>query len=222
MIDRLPDYIRIVKQKGISLEDPSTNLEVKESEIMTQITLCVSRGNKILSQIRNQVEILQSIKDSFVNAYGSKEEALKKEVEDSNHSLSVLRKQGKEVADKLKELSDDHKGEYGENFETRIIANLSGAYIKNFEVEVSKSQSLQSDIRKIIQQKLIRGAEIILNKDLNDDERAEILQDESKVTQLMENKLTQGQAHIELQNKLRDIQERHKDIVMLENVRPLI
>jgi hypothetical protein len=68
-----------------------------------------------------------------------------------------------------------------------------------------------------MQTRVIRDAEIILNRRLDPNEKEEILLDPSQVQKYYESKLT-GAAHIKLQNAVSDIEERHKDIQKLERV----
>lgn len=81
-----------------------------------------------------------------------------------------------------------------------------------------KFQNIESEIKNIMQTRIIRDAEIILNRDLEEEERMEFLNNPSQVQKLYENKLT-GAAHIKLKNAVADIEERHKDIVKLEKVK---
>lgn len=72
-------------------------------------------------------------------------------------------------------------------------------------------------MKNLIQTKVIRDAEIILNRKLDPNEREEILNDPEQVQKFYESRLT-GAAHIKLQNVVSDIEERHKDLVKLEKV----
>ena len=222
MIDRLQDYIKLVKDKGISLNPPTDTLLNQESQLMQDFTHQIQQGNLIISNIRTNTESLTEKKTHLTNAVGDKETRLKVDIEGILENTTDQRKKGKTVVENIAKLKTDHKNDCEknkdlENPELRVIENLYGAYLKNFEEAVNKNQSIQSDIRNIIQKKIIRSAEIILQKDLNPEQKAEILQNNQLVEQMMENKLTQGQAHIQLQNSLKDLQERHKDIQMLEN-----
>lgn len=69
-----------------------------------------------------------------------------------------------------------------------------------------------------MQTRIVRDAEIILNRKLEDEEKQEIVENPHQVQQLYENKLT-GSAHFKLKNAVADIEERHKDIINLERVK---
>lgn len=229
MIDRLGDYHRLLSINGVSLEKPKNALVVVESDEMKDFTVLISKGNVVISRINDETERLKSIGDKILNAVGDKEEKLKLETDDCLASLSSLRSQGKDIADNIKSTGNAQKEilnkkaiemenpEAGKA-EIRVIENLSGAYIKNFEVALSYSQSVESDVKNNLQKKLLRGVSIILGREPDDDEKRDYLQNPEKVQELMENKITQGRAHITLQNKVKDLELRHKEILQLENV----
>jgi hypothetical protein len=68
-----------------------------------------------------------------------------------------------------------------------------------------------------MQTRIIRDAEIVLNRKLEKNEQQEVLNDPEQVQRFYENRLT-GAGHIKLQNAVADIEDRHKDIVKLERV----
>ena len=75
-----------------------------------------------------------------------------------------------------------------------------------------------------MQEKILRDAEIILNRKIDPSERQMILEDQfvyyqiiQYVQKILSDKLT-GTGHIKLQNVVNDIEDRYKDIIKLENV----
>lgn len=68
-----------------------------------------------------------------------------------------------------------------------------------------------------MQNRIIRDAEIVLNRKLEPNEQKEILDDPQQVQRYYQNRLT-GAGHIRLQNAVADIEDRHKDIIKLERV----
>lgn len=229
MIDRLNDFHRLVTMNGITLERPKNALVIVESDEMKDFSILISKGNLVISRINDETEKLKLIGDKILNAVGEKEEKLKLETDDCLASLSSLRSQGKDVADNIKSQANIQKEKLNRKAvelenpeagkaEMRVIENLSGAYIKNFENALSASQSVESDVKNNLQKKLLRGVTVILGREPNDDEKRDYLENPEKVQELMENKITQGQAHITLQNKVKDLELRHKEILQLENV----
>ena len=78
-----------------------------------------------------------------------------------------------------------------------------------------KFQKLETEFKNIIQTKNIRSSEIVLGKDLSDNEKVKVINDPKYVEQIYRDKLTGG-AHVNLQNAVADLEERHKDIKNLE------
>jgi hypothetical protein len=94
---------------------------------------------------------------------------------------------------------------------------LFGSLIKQYEEACSKFQNVENEIKSHMQTRVVRDAEIVLNRKLNPEEKEGILTNPEQVKKLYENKLT-GAAHIKLQNAVADIEERHKDLLKLEKV----
>lgn len=101
--------------------------------------------------------------------------------------------------------------------EERIRSNLYGSVFKQFETSIFRLQGVQNELKNIMQARVLRDAEIILNRKLAVDEKQDILDNPEQVQKFYENKLT-GAAHIQLQNAVSDIEERHKEIMKLERV----
>jgi len=103
-----------------------------------------------------------------------------------------------------------------ENSETRIKTNLYGAYSKLFQEVITKFEDVQTEIKGKMQGKVLRDAEIVLNRKIDPSEREAVLNDQAYVQKLLSDKLT-GTGHIQLANKFGDMEDRYKDIVKLEN-----
>lgn len=231
MIDRIKEYRALLERRDIKMTPPAAASIVQiESDEMKEFTNLVSRGNNINRKLNDETDKLEEAKKNLTNAVGGKEDKLKEEISEINSNLEALRREGKEIADKMKVVATNHKEkmkelaiekknpEYGCS-EVRIVANLNGAFLNNFSNAISKSETVSSDIKNIQKKKLIRSVETILGRDLNDQEKQEFIDDPSKHQQLVENKLTQGKSHILMQNKVRDLEARNEEIKKLENVR---
>ena len=116
----------------------------------------------------------------------------------------------------------------GKNSETRIKSNLYGAYSKLFGQTINNFEDIQSEIKGKMQGKVLRDAEIVLNRKIDPAERENILNDQGVnlnnnnniiqyVQKLLSEKLT-GAGHIKLQNAVSDVEDRYRDIVKLEHV----
>jgi t-SNARE complex subunit (syntaxin) len=99
--------------------------------------------------------------------------------------------------------------------ERRISKNLHGATLKNFQDIMIQFQSLESELKSINENMIIRNAEIASGKKLTNEEKKEIIMNPEMAQKMIQEKLS-GQAHTKLQNAVRDLEERHAEIRRLE------
>ncbi len=97
------------------------------------------------------------------------------------------------------------------------MTNLLGSLLKQYEASCSRFQATESDIRNIMAERILRGAQIVLDRPLTADEKRDFINDPQKVQMIYQDKLTVG-ASEKLKNCIRDIDDRHKDIMRLEKV----
>ena len=101
------------------------------------------------------------------------------------------------------------------NKDLRKKKNLFDAFIKKCQITINRFQKIESDIKMDKETKLIREAEIAINHDLNEEERKSLVKNPDSLVEIYENKI-RGKAPVRLKNALRDLEERHKDILKLE------
>ena len=99
--------------------------------------------------------------------------------------------------------------------EQRLKQNLFKSMIKKYTKTLQRFQDEENEIRKIKETKLIRGAEIALGQDLNEEQKEEVIENPGCVIQIYEDKFKQ-KAHVRLVNAVRDLEERHNDLKKLE------
>ena len=216
MIDKLPILHDLAKEKGLEIslqeEDESTTEEISEfssliSEAQSHIRF-IEKKNDELMELRNEVE----------NAIDSKKEGeISNDMNNIISDVQVKQKSLKNIIDNLKDQITKLKENENEkeNPETRIKQNLFGALTKKYQDVSIKFQAIENEIKNLIQEKMIRGAEIALGQDLDEKQKNEILNDPKIVQKYYEDKLT-GKAHVVLLNAVSDLEERHKEIKTLE------
>ena len=99
--------------------------------------------------------------------------------------------------------------------ERRISKNLHGATVKNFQDVMIQFQSLESELKSINENMIIRSAEIASGKKFTNEEKKEIIMNPEVAQKMIQDKLS-GQAHTKLQNAVKDLEERHAEIRKLE------
>lgn len=228
MIDRMPDFLRIIRSKEIEINKKTNAVLAVDNENMKEITGLVLKGNRVINNIREEADKLKSYKDQAIKASSSeKENEVKRNIEQCLEVLNSNKQEGKNIADnlkikintykdELKQKSEELKEEEYGKCEIRVINNLNGTYLNNFKEALSYSQNVENDIKTAIQKKILRSAEEILGKELDEDQKKDFLENPEKLQQLYENRLTHGLAHVKLRNMVSDLENRHKEILNLE------
>ena len=174
-----------------------------------------------ISEAQSAIKYIELKNDQLIQLKSQVEKATGKEQESevsSNINKIISEVQAKQssmkgIIDSLEQMMKEKQNE--DNPETRIKQNLFGSMTKKYQNVCIKFQNLESDIKNIMQTKNIRAAEIVLGKELSDNEKAEVINDPKYVEQIYGDKL-KGGAHVTLQNAVADLEERHKDIKNLE------
>ena len=97
--------------------------------------------------------------------------------------------------------------------------NLFNSIIKKFEDVVTKYNNLNFDISENTKDLIVRDAETVLRKKLNDDEKENLLANPNEVIQTQMKSRLLDNAHTSLKNAVSDIEERYNDLINLEKVK---
>ena len=76
-------------------------------------------------------------------------------------------------------------------------------------------QSLESELKSTNENMILRSAELALGKNLSPEEKVNIIQNPEMAQKMVQEKLS-GKAHIQLQNAVKDLEDRHAEIRKLE------
>ena len=173
----------------------------------------ISEAHSSIKYIELKYDQLYQLKSQVENATGKQQES---EVSSNINKIisDVQAKQAsmKGIIDSLEQMIKDNQNE--DNPETRIRNNLFSSMTKKYQDICIKFQKLENDLKNIMQTKTIRVVEALGIK-LSDKEKGEVINDPKYVEQIYRDKLTGG-AHVNLQNAVADLEERHKDIKNLE------
>ena len=167
---------------------------------------------------------LISLKSSLSEANKEEDQELSKKM--SNIINDIFELQGKMnkniktlqsqlIKDENNNNNKNDKDKSNEEADFRTKKNLYDAMVKKYQKVMQKFQNEESEITKIKETKLIRTAEIGLGRDLNDNEKKDIIEDPKMIQQIYEDKL-KVRAHDKLIYAVKDLEERHKDIKKLE------
>ena len=216
MEDRLPLLFQKARERGINIspiiDSPEQNIGEEESlkDFSATIATCQSH----IKSIDAKVDHLIRLKAEVISSTGQEEREISNKINNIVNSVQSTQNQMDKLIKELKAMLSMEEADQNDP-EIRIKKNLFGSMLKKYQNSCMRFQREESDIKNIIETKLVRAAEIAVNQELNEEQRKEVIENPQMIQQMYENKLT-GAAHIKLQNAVRDLEDRHRDIKNLE------
>ncbi|MCQ2820389.1 MAG: hypothetical protein MJ252_24250 [archaeon] len=197
-----------------TMEQKTSELGIEKTKISsatdsTQKKNISNRIEGILNDVYSkQTEMKQILNDltADLSSEGKKESG--KKLEQENELLTNPQNT---------EVNEENKTEKKEENtpEKRIKQNLFKSLVKKYQDAAMNFQEVQSSVKSLMQNNIIRTAEIALDRKLNEQEKHDIINDPQTVQKFYENNL-KGTAHVRLQNAVADLEDRSRDIKKLE------
>ena len=181
------------------------------SDFSAKISFC----QKEIKNIETKINEILYLKNSVINSTDKEERILAQKINNISSEVNKYQNSIDNIIKELKPLIDIKPFSDNEKIDLRIKQNLFNSMIQKYKNVCIRFSKQESDIKNIIQTKLVRAAEIAVNQELTEEQRKEVIENPQMIQQMYENKLT-GAAHIKLQNAVRDLEERHRDIKKLE------
>ena len=180
---------------------------------MKDFSSTIANCQSHIKSIDNKIDQLISLKSEVISSTGQEEREISQKINGIVNSVQNNQNQMDKLIKELKAMLSMEEDKNDPEF--RIKNNLFGSMLKKYQNTCMRFQKEESDIKKIIETKLVRAAEIAVNDELTEEQKKQVIENPQMIQQMYENKLT-GAAHIKLQNAVRDLEERHKDIQKLE------
>ena len=180
---------------------------------MKDFSSTIANCQSHIKSIDNKIDQLISLKSEVISSTGQEEREISQKINGIVNSVQSNQNQMDKLIKELKAMLSMEEDK--NDPEIRIKNNLFGSMLKKYQNTCMRFQREESDIKKIIETKLVRAAEIAVNDELTEEQKKQVIENPQMIQQMYENKLT-GAAHIKLQNAVRDLEERHKDIQKLE------
>ena len=95
----------------------------------------------------------------------------------------------------IKELININAVTDNEKIDLRIKQNLFNSMLQKYKNVCLRFSKAESDIKNIIETKLVRAAEIAVNQELTEEQKRIVIENPQMIQQMYENKLT-GAAHV--------------------------
>ena len=174
----------------------------------------ISESNEKVKFIENKIKDLISIKSSLSDSNKEDEEKLYKKFNNIVDDIEISKERMTEIIDSIKSDIEISKNKENDN-DQRTKVNLFNAMIKKYQKVINKFQDIKSEINQIKENKLVREYEIVVGRDITNEEKNEIIENPQIILQKYEDRL-KGKAPPKLINAVIDLEERHKDIKKLE------
>ena len=180
------------------------------NDFSSTIATCQSH----IKNIESKIDQLIRLKSDVISSTGQEEREISQKINGIVNNVQKSQAQMDKLIKELRVMLNQDEQNMDDP-EVRIKNNLFGAMLKKYQNTCMRFQNEESEIKNIIQTKLVRAAEIAVDEELTAEQRKEVIENPQMIQQMYENKLT-GAAHIKLQNAVRDLEERHRDIKNLE------
>ena len=181
---------------------------------MTDFSSAIATCQSHIKNIESKIDQLIRLKSDVISSTGQEEREISQKINGIVNNVQKSQAQMDKLIKELRVMLNQEEQNINDP-EIRIKNNLFGAMLKKYQNTCMRFQNEESEIKNIIQTKLVRAAEIAVNQELTDEQKKEVIENPQMIQQMYENKLT-GAAHIKLQNAVRDLEERHRDIKNLE------
>ena len=189
-------------------------MAVPEDESMQDFSSAIATCQSHIKSIEAKIDQLIRLKGEVISSTGQEERDISNKINSIVNSVQTTQNQMDKLIKELKAMISMEEGDKNDP-EIRIKNNLFGSMLKKYQNTCMRFQREESDIKNLIETKLVRAAEIAVNQELTEEQKKEVIENPQMIQQMYENKLT-GAAHIKLQNAVRDLEERHRDIKKLE------
>ena len=189
-------------------------MPVPEDESMQDFSSAIATCQSHIKSIEAKIDQLIRLKGEVISSTGQEERDISNKINSIVNSVQTTQNQMDKLIKELKAMISMEEGDKNDP-EIRIKNNLFGSMLKKYQNTCMRFQREESDIKNLIETKLVRAAEIAVNQELTEEQKKEVIENPQMIQQMYENKLT-GAAHIKLQNAVKDLEERHRDIKKLE------
>ena len=191
-----------------------SDIDTQENDEISEFQSLISQAQNHIQNIEKQIGQLIPIKGRIIDTTDEEEQEISKKLNNIINNVNNSKIKMDNIIKNLKPqlILDEQKPD---EVDIRIKKNLFDAMIKKYQNTLQRFQEEENEIKRIKETKLVRGAEIALGQELDEQERKELIENPQILQQIYEDKLKQ-KAHVKLINAVQDLEERHKDIKNLE------
>lgn len=217
MNDLLLTFREKGKKKGYAFNEKLLKEENVRVNLELQNFIKNNReAQTMIITLKNNNEVLKQQKEVLLNSVSSEDKMR------VNAKIQEVISENSQYQSKIKSILEENYNNFINDIEDngnlsqqerRISKNLHGATVKNFQDIMIQFQSLESELKSINENMIIRSAEIASGRKLSNEEKKELIIDPGKAQEMLQEKLG---GHTVMQNAVKDLEERHAEIKKLE------
>ncbi|CAD8105446.1 unnamed protein product [Paramecium sonneborni] len=209
----------IQKQIENDVQSEDQNIVINDNdnndELMPLFKVNVVGVQRILETIKSNIVKIEELKKEYISATKTDAEKdvsmkLDKIIQQNNQQQDRMKRLMEQIAQDVEEAKEKEPNEP----ETRMKMDIWGAVNLKAQTVLQESQKVQLDFKNSMRNKIKRQAGC-LDSNLNEEQVEELCEDPNKLQELLQKKIY-GQASIQLQNAVQDIQDKYQDILKLE------
>ena len=142
------------------------------SDFSSKISFC----QKEIKNIETKINEILYLKNSVINSTDKEERILAQKINNISSEVNKYQNNIDNIIKELKPLIDIKPFSDNEKIDLRIKQNLFNSMIQKYKNVCIRFSKQESDIKNIIQTKLVRAAEIAVNQELTEEQRKEVIE----------------------------------------------
>ena len=150
------------------------------SDFSSKISFC----QKEIKNIEIKINEIIYLKNSVINSTDKEERILAQKINNISSEVNKYQNNIDNIIKELKPLIDTKPFSDNEKIDLRIKQNLFNSMIQKYKNVCIRFSKQESDIKNIIQTKLVRAAEIAVNQELTEEQRKEVIENPQMIQQM--------------------------------------
>ena len=169
-------FIQIIRKRA------SSSSWTVAQDFSSTIAQCQSN----IKAIEAKIDQLIRLKGEVISSTGQEERDISNKINSIVNSVNTTQNQMDKLIKELKAMLSMEQEDKNDP-EIRIKNNLFGSMLKKYQNTCMRFQREESDIKNLIETKLVRAAEIAVNQELTEEQRKEVIENPQMIQQMYEN-----------------------------------
>ena len=149
--------------------------EKEEDQSMKDFSSTIATCQSKIKSIEAQIDNLIRLKAEVISSTGQEERQISNKINMIVNSVQTTQNEMDKLIKELKAMLNTEGGDINDP-ELRIKNNLFGSMLRKYQNTCMRFQREESNIKNIIETKLVRAAEIAVNQELTEEQRKEVIE----------------------------------------------